>query len=435
WGEAIDVSIFYGRTEELATLAQWVLQDQCRLVALLGMGGIGKTALAVKLAEQVQGQFKYLIWRSLLHAPPVKEILTELIQFLSKQESALTETLNCGVSRLIDFLRKDRCLLVLDNAEAILRSSDCAGHYRDGYQGYSELLRRVGEVHHQSCLVLISQEKPQEIALLEGEKLPIRSLQLTGLKEAAVQEMLKVKGSFYGSKKEWSILIQHYTGNPLALKMVAAKIQQLFDGNISEFLTHLDQGMLIFDDIRDFLARQFNRLSNMEKEVMYWLAIEREFVSFAELRDDMLTSSLQRKLPEALISLGQRSLVEKNTMLFTLQPAVMEYVTSQLIEQVCQEVFTQKVALLKSHALLKVQARDYIQDSQIRLILKPVIERLLNTLACKNSVKKQLTQILSALQDQCPQDLGYAAENLLNLLYQLETCLSEHSFSKLNLRP
>jgi hypothetical protein len=46
WGEAIDVPILYRRETELATLELWILIDRCWVVALLGLGGIGKTSLA-----------------------------------------------------------------------------------------------------------------------------------------------------------------------------------------------------------------------------------------------------------------------------------------------------------------------------------------------------------------------------------------------------
>lgn len=86
WGEAIFNSVFYGRREELTTLEEWILNEQCQLVALLGIGGMGKTALSIKLAQQIQDNFEYVIWRSLREAPPVKIILGNLIQFLSDEQ-------------------------------------------------------------------------------------------------------------------------------------------------------------------------------------------------------------------------------------------------------------------------------------------------------------------------------------------------------------
>jgi len=83
WGSAPDVLGFVGRTDELATLRTWVLESQCRLVALLGMGGIGKTALAARLAQDVAPSFERLYWRSLRDAPPIDDWMAGAIGFLS----------------------------------------------------------------------------------------------------------------------------------------------------------------------------------------------------------------------------------------------------------------------------------------------------------------------------------------------------------------
>ncbi|NJO67419.1 MAG: hypothetical protein HC832_08800 [Leptolyngbyaceae cyanobacterium RM1_405_57] len=111
WGEAPDVSLFYDRVSELATLNGWIRQDRCRLIAILGMGGMGKTALSMKLAEQTQDEFELVIWRSLRNAPPVLDLLVNLVQFLSsQQEINLPDSIDGCVLRLIHYLRPDaRC--------------------------------------------------------------------------------------------------------------------------------------------------------------------------------------------------------------------------------------------------------------------------------------------------------------------------------------
>lgn len=116
WGTVIEVSEFYGREVELAQLQQWVCEEHCRLVVLLGLGGIGKSALAVKLALQIQDQFENVVWRSLQNAPALEECIESILQFLLRaqsHDSALPASLDGKLSRLMECLQTSRCLLIL----------------------------------------------------------------------------------------------------------------------------------------------------------------------------------------------------------------------------------------------------------------------------------------------------------------------------------
>ena len=429
WGEAVDVSQFYGRREELETLEKWIGEDHCRLIALVGMGGIGKTSLSVKIAQLLQPEFEFLIWRSLRNAPPLNELLNELINFLSHQkETNLPESLDGKVASLINYLRSQRCLLVLDNAESILLSDQHTGAYREGYEGYGHLLRCWGETNHQSCLVLTTREKPRDISIKEGIDTPIRSLSLLGLTQQEGQKILAEKGLSV-SEEDCQTLVDFYAGNPLALKIVGTTINELFDGDVSQFLA---EGTIIFGDIADLLDQQFNRLSSLEKRLMYWLTINREWVSFKELQQDIIPPVSFKDLLAALESLRLRSLIEKNSGKFTQQPVVMEYVVEGLIEGVCQEIETGQIGLLGSFSLIKAQGKDYIRNSQIQLILKPITTKLLSSLGIPANVQSYLDKILATLKSSQPRKPGYAGGNLLNLLWQLGIDLDGYDFSNLS---
>jgi DNA-binding transcriptional regulator GbsR (MarR family) len=403
------------------------VKEHCRLVAVLGMGGIGKTALGVKLAEQVQHSFEYLIWRSLRHAPPVQDTLGDLIKFFSNgKEIDLPETVNGRISRLLEHLRAKRCLLLLDDVETVLRSGELAGQYREGYEGYGELIQRVGEERHQSCLILISREKPIEISSLAGATLPVRALRLTGLQKDDAKKLLKSKG-FSSVMRGAEELIELYRGNPLALKIIATTIQEVFNGDISQFIQ--ENTLVVGDIISTILYQQFERLSTLENLIIHELAIANRPISLQELRSALQfsASSLSQLLP-ALESLKRRSLLEeeKNSEIeasFTLQPVIMKYVKTQLLEQICKDICTiietqsiDNLGLLRSLNLVKDQQKDNMKSFSIHFPLSQVIDRLNMTLSSADRIEEQLNQVLSMLQNKSPQALGYAQSNILNLL-------------------
>ncbi|MBE8965702.1 hypothetical protein IQ277_05445 [Nostocales cyanobacterium LEGE 12452] len=439
WQEAPDVSVFFGRGEELLQLRQWILEERCRLVGLLGIGGIGKSTLVVKLGLQIQSEFEVVVWRSLQNAPPVDEQLTNILQSLLlalRKEMVIPESFDSKLAKLMECLQSNRCLLILDNVETIL-SGGQAGQCRPGYEGYGQLLKRVGEVPHISCVLFTSREKPREIVPLEGDRTGVRSLPLKGLNSTEGQELFQEKGQFTGTEREWQELIEHYGGNPLALKMVAAGTQELFDGRIAPVLEYVEHGILIFEDIGDLLERQFYHLSAVQEEVMYWLAINREPVSLTELVADIVTSSSQRLVPSAIKSLLQRSLIEKSGEHFFLQPVVMEYSTQRLVKQLCQELVGEKsvrLGLFQTHAFIKATSKDYIRETQKQLIVEPLLEELLLDIGSQQKLVILLQDVLEQQRHQTVILAGYAGGNVLNLLAHLQINFQGYDFSNLSIR-
>lgn len=317
--------IFYDRTTSLTTLKQWILHENTRLLAIHGIVGIGKTAIAAQLVQQIKHEFDFVIWRSLATSPPLSILQKNIIQFFCRGGAPVPAPENgttTGGFPLLNYLQKYRCLLILDDVQMVNSNGQLAGNYQPGYEDYGTLFRQVAELSHNSCLVLLSWEKPREIAALEGKNQPIRSLQLNGLGGEAA-EILREKG--LAENEKWSELIEQYRGNPLWLKIVATMIQDLFNGNLSDFL---DDNTLFLGDLESLLHQPFNRLSESEKQVMSWLASETAPVSLSKVPENMQLSRSQ--FLKVMQSLGRRSLVEKilegDRTFFTLCPVLKEYV-------------------------------------------------------------------------------------------------------------
>lgn len=311
WDEELDVDLFYGRTEELATLENWIIKEKCRLVAIYGLVSIGKTAFAVKLVKEIQDKFDYVIWRSFKNPPKPDAFLEELLKLLPYLDSKKNSSdFDNKLSRLIESLAAHRCLLVFDQVETILRSGTRLGRYLDGYEEYGQLFRRIGEEEHQSCLVAVTQEKIREINLLEGPLLPIRYFNLTALKEAEAKEILAAKG--LKGEKKWGALIEMYQGNPLALKTIAQTIQEVFNGDVGEFIEFQTYATV---GLSDNFINNIKRLSDLERDIFDYLAQQEHPVSILDIKSKIaIKTSSGSELISALESLLGRSLIKKSAI-------------------------------------------------------------------------------------------------------------------------
>ena len=433
WGDAPESPSFYGRESELALLTDWLLEQPCRVVSMLGMGGIGKSALAVTLMHRVADQFDAVIWRSLRDAPPCEPLLDELLRILAGEPLTIVlDSLERRLTLLFEYLRTRRVLLVLDNLESIMDGAEGSGRMLSAYEGYGRLLRRAAETNHRSCLLLTSREKTMELAPLEGGRTPVRSIHLGRLGSNAC-DLLLGENEVTGSTAERERLFERYGGNPLALKIVAPTIADLFGGEIAAFLA---QGELIFGSVRYLLQEQFARLSAAEESIMLWLAILREPVTVPQLANALVHPLPGAQLLEALEALRGRSLIERGQVkgCFTLQSVVLEYATTRLIEAAVSEIERGRLQLLIDHGLALANGKEYIRQAQVRLIVTPVLARLHASLPEPAALQTRLLDLLESLRGQSDEFQGYAPANLLALLRALRGDLSGLDLHQLSIR-
>src|SRR5713101_3759447 len=433
WGDALDVPSFFGRQGELATLSEWVVQDHCRVVSVLGLGGIGKSALVARAMRELASHFDVVLFRSLRDAPAPSALLSSCLAVLSPEaQDVLHESLERRLSRLLVELRRLRVLLVLDNLEALLAEGEALGRLRPGYEGYGQLLEQVGHTGHQSCLLLTSREHPAALRALEGRRALVRSLRLSGLSASACAQLLG-EHELVGSPEEYARLAALYAGNPLALSIVAETIADLFGGAISPFLA---AGTILFGSITHLLQEQWERLSVLEQMVLSWLVILREPVTLEELQAVLVAPLAHAQILEAVDGLRRRSLVERGQRAgsFTLQSVVLEYVTGRLITTASQEIRQGRLALLREHGLSQAQAKDYVRQTQERLLVAPLLSRLESMHRGRAEVEGRLRELLSVVRSWAEAVQGYGPANLVALLRLLRGDLRGLDLSQLTLR-
>lgn len=404
WGDAPQTIDFQGRQAELAEIEYTLISGEKSVIGLVGLGGIGKTALAAELVRQVAPRFQRVIWRSARNAPPLFDLLGDYLYGVLDQPAELPATLADRQALLLTGLRQRRCLLVLDNVETILRAGQSAAAYRSGYAEYGEWLRQIMSIASTSCLLITSRELPPELIDLPNAA---HRWSLNGLSIPECQQLL-AGWSLTGDDAAWTTLVARYSGNPLALQLVAHSIRDLFGCDLARFLR---DGAAIFGDVRALLDQQFERLSPLERDSLYWLAIEREPADLDRLQSDLNAPASRRDLLESLAALRRRSLIESTIDAFTLPNLMLEHVTDRLVDRINQEVVAGSIELWNSHALLQASAADAVRRTQARLIVKPVIDYLSR---CWRDSEQFKDRLLALSRSQS----GYAMGNALNVLLQ-----------------
>ena len=310
------ITHFYGRETEIKTLSDWLIDENTRLISVLGFSGIGKTTLVKQLVDLNLPKFDVVIWKNVKLSQSLDGIITETLTAINVEQI----TNKHKFDHFFNLLRQQRCLIILDDVQELFTRGQFAGQYQTEYKDYKTFFTMMTEIQHQSSLILISQEQCQEMICLDEELYPIKCLELEGLDNIKI-----LKNHGLKDDESWLILINLYEGNPVYLKDIASLIKNIFLGKVSDFLK--ESSLIVTKDMKSRLSELFFRLSPTEQQIILHFSKFNQPVSREDLRQNLSLSSME--LMNGLQSLSQRYLlkrIEAEPILLDLSPIFREVV-------------------------------------------------------------------------------------------------------------
>jgi len=119
---SLDEDDLVGVDKNREKLSQWLADEdlECSVIALVGMGGLGKTALAANLYKKEREKFQCHAWVSISQTYSREDVLRNIIKQLFKDNvSALPNTLDMDIMSLEEMLKKfldqHKYLIILDD--------------------------------------------------------------------------------------------------------------------------------------------------------------------------------------------------------------------------------------------------------------------------------------------------------------------------------
>ncbi|MCU0541158.1 MAG: ATP-binding protein [Oscillatoriaceae cyanobacterium Prado104] len=215
----------------------------CRVLLIVGITGIGKTALAERVVQELRGD-----WRehrdNFEDEKKVSDFASVALQWLEKWgESVLKDDRKPEqlLRRLVKHLRENRYLILMDSLEYLLtgNAEDGWGDFADEWWG-KFFVSFLAESDCQSRFILTSQDLPTKFETAECDRYKnLWYCQL--LKGLEIPEQVKLfqkaelDGDLELAHSPLRIIGEVYDGHPLALRTIAGEIKQSYGGRVRAY--------------------------------------------------------------------------------------------------------------------------------------------------------------------------------------------------------
>jgi WD40 repeat protein len=425
-----DVTDFRGREAELGTLTQWIIEDRGRLLCLSGLPGVGKSWLAVKLAERVRGQFHRFIYEDLRDRPLPAILVHRLLSRLAVQSEA-SAPLADQVDRLVQTLAVRPSLIVLDRTETLHCPQNLAGMYEPEFNDYQEVLGALASREHQSCLLWVGREVSRVMSAIAGSS--CRRYVLTGLSPETIASLASWPEHIEASPAAWQQLSQDYGGVPALISRQIGRRLSSFGGRLDRCLAAFQQESHL---LSPYTEAWLAPLSSLEWQVATWLAISRRPLSRQQLGEYLGAPPLLAVL-ESLCDRGIcRTLVQPDLLWELSLPALLQpFLCDRWLTAFFDASESAQLQWLSQYALLQTDAPEVVRQWQRQTLLTAVADHLERQYPTAIAKQAFLARALQTCQLSAPATTpDYRPGNLINLAHHWQIPLPEVNMHGLQLR-
>jgi hypothetical protein len=271
------VDKWQGRREEMDKLKTALSNDNIRLIEITAAGGYGKTALAFKLKEQLNPNWRVL-WVNFNQPYPLAQFGRWLLEELKQayDEKWDDETL---IGQMIQGLIAESCLLVLNNMETVITA--------EGESVYHQFLSQWLGKGSNSKLLLTSREQPKFAPNLLQR---CHWLPLKGLAEADAIRLVTEDYGLTGTEEELAQFVHKMGRHPLLMQLVCSwMVDELGEGVCVTEAENL--GLDLFDVegyhrdtetcVREVVEASLKRLSERLGDILKRLSVLRGIFALA----------------------------------------------------------------------------------------------------------------------------------------------------------
>jgi len=275
---------FVGREGMLDTITGWYKSSDVRVGALIGWGGVGKSALARKWYDSLEAneiQPDGIFWWGFYRNAYLEQFLNALLRYVSggQIEADSIKSTWEKTERIKEYIHRGRYLIVLDGLETMQKAEAGDEFGKMIHRELAELLHYLADVPQTGGICLITTRFPLK-DLNEWEKRGYENLSLTELSEPDALLMLKNRG-IKGNDEKKTEVIKRYKGHALSLTSMAGYLVRYYDGDIEqapdvEFVLSDEER---FKDVNKLMSRYAEKMSEAERVFLSIFSLFRQEVT------------------------------------------------------------------------------------------------------------------------------------------------------------